>query len=199
VGEARPGRPDDPSSPRPLRLFVAIDPSEEARDAVASAIAPWRSAIPDARWIDRAAWHVTLKFLGAMAPDLVERVRVTIAGAVAEVMPFEASLDGLGRFAVRGRSGVLWAGIGDRSRRLAELALAVDTALTPLAEPERRPLRPHLTVARLRPAGRVPDAFASTEVEPVSFAVDRVCLYRSHLGGGPARYELLAAAPLGTG
>lgn len=178
---------------------MAVDPSEDARDAVASAIAPWRSAIPEARWIDPAAWHVTLKFLGATAPDLLERVRATLAGAVAEVMPFEARLDGLGTFPVRGRSSVLWAGIEDRSHRLAELARAVDTALTPLAVPERRPLHPHLTVARLRPAGRVPDAFASTEVEPVSFAVDRVCLYRSHLGGGTARYELLAAAPLGTG
>jgi len=28
-------------------------------------------------------------------------------------------------------------------------------------------------------------------------AVERVVLYRSHLGAGPARYEILAAAPLG--
>ena len=195
----RAGHPDDPSPTRPLRLFVAVDPSEDVRDAVASAIAPWRGAIPEARWIDPAAWHVTLKFLGATAPHLVERVRGTIAGAVAAVMPFEARLDGLGTFPPRGRSRVLWAGIEDRSGRLAELALAVDTALSPLAEPERRPLHPHLTVARLDPARRIPDAFTSAEVEPVTFAVDRVGLYRSHLGGGPARYELLAAATLGTG
>ena len=121
MGEVRAGL-DDPSPTRPLRLFVAVDPSEDVRDAVASAIAPWRGAIPEARWIDPAAWHVTLKFLGATAPHLVERVRGTIAGAVAAVMPFEARLDGLGTFPPRGRSRVLWAGIEDRSGRLAALA-----------------------------------------------------------------------------
>jgi 2'-5' RNA ligase len=182
VGEARSGRAVDPSPPRPLRLFVAVDPSEEARDAVASAITPWRGAVPEARWTDRAAWHVTLRFLGGTAPDLVE-----------------ARLDRLGTFPARGPARVLWAGIEDRSGRLARLALAVDAALTSLFEPERRPLHPHLTVARLDPPRRVPEALTSTEVEPVTFTVDRVCLYRSHLGGGPPRYELLAAAPLRTG
>ena len=199
MGEARSGRAVDPSPPRPLRLFVAVDPSEEARDAVASAIAPWRGAVPEARWTDRAAWHVTLRFLGGTAPDLVGRVRDLVAGAAAEVPPFEARLDGLGTFPARGPARVLWAGIEDRSGRLARLALAVDAALTSLFEPERRPLHPHLTVARFDPPRRVPEALTSTEVEPVTFTVDRVCLYRSHLGGGPARYELLAAAPLRTG
>jgi 2'-5' RNA ligase len=198
VGEAEDGPAVDPTPQRPVRLFVAVDPPEHARDAVASAIAPWRGSIPEARWIDRTAWHVTLKFLGPTAPGLIGSVRDLIARAAAEVVPFEAGLGGLGAFPLRGPARVLWAGVDDRSGRLAGLALAVDAALAPLAEAERRPLHPHLTVARLHPARRVPEAFAATEVETVTFTVDRVCLYRSHLGGGPVRYERLAAAQLGT-
>ncbi len=197
MGTSRDGRA--PAAQPPLRLFVAVDPSEDARDAVATAILPWRDAVAGARWMDRGAWHVTLKFLGATAPDLAGRVLDLITGAAAGLAPFEARLDGLGAFPVRGPARVLWAGIDDASGHLARLALAVDEALVRLADAERRPLRPHLTVARLHPAGRVPPGFTAAAVEPVAFTVDRVCLYRSHLGGGPARYELLGAALLGIG
>ena len=186
-------------SPRPLRLFVAVDPSEEARDAVADALAPWLDAIPGARWSARDGWHVTLKFLGATAEDQVDRVADLIVGAAADVTSFETRLGGLGAFPVRGPARVVWAGLDDRSGRLAGLALAIDGALAGSFPSERRPLHPHLTLARLDPARRLPDGFVATPVEPVAFAIDRARLYRSHLGGGPPRYELLATAPLSIG
>ncbi len=197
--EARAGRSDEAPVPRPLRLFVAVDLPGEARDAVAAAVEPWRRAIPEARWGEREGWHVTLKFLGDTPPELVGEVTDLIAAAAAGVTAFQTRLDGLGSFPVRGPARVLWVGLDDRPGRLAGLAHAIDAALTPRFEPEQRPLHPHVTVARLHPARRLPDGFAEQVVEPVSFTVDRVHLYRSHLGGGPARYELLAAAPLAGG
>lgn len=184
-------------TPRPLRLFIAVDPSEEACDAVVTALSPWRDAIPGARWGSRDGWHVTLKFLGAAPADQVDRVVEMVSVAAAHVTPFETRLSGLGAFPARGPARVLWAGLDDRSGHLAGLASAIDRALAASFPPERRPLHPHLTVARLDPARRIPDGFVATAVEPVAFPVDRVCLYRSHLGGGPARYELLATEHLG--
>lgn len=195
MAEARAGSADE----RPVRLFVAVDPPEDVRDAVEAAIAPWRRAIPEARWSGREGWHVTLKFLGATAPGQVVRVTGLLAGAAADLSAFATRLDGLGAFPVRGPARVLWAGLDDRSGRLAGLALAIDGALLGVFEPERRPPHPHLTVARLDPARALPRGFTTTAVEPIAFPVERVCLYRSHLGGGPPRYELLATASLGAG
>jgi 2'-5' RNA ligase len=190
--------PTDPA-PRPFRLFVAVDLPADALDAIVAAIEPWRRTIEGARWGDPAGWHVTLKFLGATPPDQVAEVADQIASAAAEVGPFSTRLDGLGAFPVRGPARVLWAGLDDRPGRLAGLALAIDAALAPRYEIERRSLHPHVTVARLDPARRLPDAFTETAVRPVAVEVGRVCLYRSHLGGGPARYEVLASVPLGAG
>ena len=187
----------EPADDRPVRLFVAVDPPEEARDAVEDAIAPWRGAFPEARWSGRDGWHVTLKFLGATPPGRVERVTELLRGTTADLSPFETRLDGLGAFPTQGPARVLWAGLDDRSGRLAGLGLAIDGALLGVFEPERRPPHPHLTVARLDPARALPRGFTATAVEPVAFHVERVCLYRSHLGGGPPRYELLATASLG--
>ena len=55
---------------KPLRLFVAIEVPDGAKDAVARAFAPWREAHPRARWTPRENQHVTLKFLGRTWPRL---------------------------------------------------------------------------------------------------------------------------------
>jgi RNA 2',3'-cyclic 3'-phosphodiesterase len=182
--------------PRPLRLFVAVEPPDAVRDAVEAALAPWRDAIPGARWSARESWHVTLKFLGATPPDLVDRTADAVAEAAGQVTTFETRLTGLGAFPGRGRARVLWAGLDDRSGRLAGLALGVDAVLADIFPPERRPLHPHLTVGRCDPAVRLPERFVETPVASVAFAVDGVSLFRSHLGGGPPRYERLRRVPL---
>ena len=61
--------------------------------------------------------------------------------------------------------------------------------------PEKRPFRPHVTVARLRPRTRPPRA-ADAHLEPLSFHGTAVTLYASQLHPSGARYEALATAPL---
>jgi 2'-5' RNA ligase len=63
-----------------------------------------------------------------------------------------------------------------------------------------KPFRPHLTVARVEGAAaagtarRLVDAAADLEV---ASPVDRLVLFESITGQGPARYEPVATAPLG--
>jgi 2'-5' RNA ligase len=187
------------TTPRPLRLFVAVDLPDDAREAVARAVEPLRRVIPGARWGDRSGWHVTLKFLGSTPPEEVAAVADLVEGVAAGASPFETGLEGLGTFPAHGPARVLWVGLDDRSGRLAGLALAVDAALAPRFELERRPPHPHVTVARLDPPRRVLDALGEAVVAPIRFGVDHIGLYHSHLGGGRPRYELLATARLGTG
>jgi 2'-5' RNA ligase len=67
-----------------------------------------------------------------------------------------------------------------------------------LYEPERRPFRPHATVARLRAGARPPRAAAHLDgPEPVAFAGEAVTLYRSRLSRSGARYEPLERIPIG--
>src|SRR5436190_1874966 len=63
--------------------------------------------------------------------------------------------------------------------------------------PEKRAFTPHLTVARFQPQVAVGEALAGLEVESRAFDVDRIVLYRSHLGRPAPRYEPLEEFPLG--
>ena len=179
-----------------LRLFVAFDVAAEAVDVIESAIGPWRSEFPDARWVPRENWHITVKFLGQTWPRLEGWVRERVGDAASSLRPVGTRLTGLGCFPSPGRARVLWAGIDDGPGRLAEIALALDAALAREFKPETRAFSAHLTVARSDPPLRLPAAFGETRVEPVAFRVERLTLYRSHLRRPAPWYEPLATFPL---
>jgi 2'-5' RNA ligase len=87
---------------------------------------------------------------------------------------------------------VLTVALEDGDGTLAALRIdVVDRLATALGwEPEPRPFRPHVTVARVRRGAR-PRIRDLPDAPQASFAGEAVVLYRSHLGGGPARYEAL--------
>ena len=182
---------------RPVRLFVAVEIPEPARDVAWKAFAPWREEFPRARWVPRENWHVTLKFLGATWPRLLDWVVEEVGGVARGGRAFEARLGGVGAFPSLGRARVLWAGVEDRSGAMPELAAALDASLAREFKAEKRAFRSHLTVARSEPPLKLPEAFASTGLESQRFTVERLVLYRSHLQRPAPRYETLRSFPLG--
>lgn len=180
----------------PLRLFVAADVPEQVRSLVADAVAPLRARFPKARWVPVQNQHVTLKFLGATWPRLVEWVTASIGDIAAEHEAFETHVIGLGAFPNDRRARVLWAGLDDPRSGFAGLAASLDEALAREFKPEKRPFTPHLTVARFDPQ------VALGDLPPVAsppFAVDRIVVYRSHLRRPAPVYEALATFGLGRG
>ena len=176
---------------KPLRLFVAVEVPAEAKAVVAAAIEPLRRDFPAARWAPEENWHVTMKFLGATYPRLVTWVQGSLDEAAAGIAAFRTRIVGVGAFPSARRARVVWAGLDDRSGRLAGLALAIDAVLAAEFRPETRPFRAHLTVARSDPPLELPDTFGAAPLESEPFRVGRIVLFRSHLGRPAPRYEAL--------
>lgn len=184
---------------RPWRCFVAVPIAEELRAELATAVERIRAADPaqDAafRWTDRQGWHVTLAFLGATPADAVPRIAEAMRSAASGVGPFRLATGGLGAFPSQRRARVIWYRILDAEGRLESLARAVRREL---AIEDGGPFRAHLTLARARAerGATLDEGLLTAELPEGAIAVDRLVLYRSHLGRGPARYESLAEAPL---
>lgn len=185
---------------RPLRLFVAVRPPRRHVDAVAGVVRTLEASIPGARWADAANLHVTLKFLGATPPDALDAVVAACRTAAARPAPSEVAIAGLGAFPSVRRARVVWAGVRDPDRLLRRLAGRLDRKLAPLGFiAEKREFHAHLTLARLRAPAPVGDALAAAslpELDP--FTVSEIVLYRSHLSPRGARYEAVAAFPVGS-
>ena len=178
-----------------MRCFVAVDLSSEVRAAVADVQARVRAAAPraDVRWLDPHAFHLTLKFLGAVRDERVAAVSAALESAVA-APPIELEARGLGAFPTIRRPRVLWAGIAVGVPRLAALAAAVERVLVPLGFPsEGRPFQAHLTLGRVRSprdAGALAKAIeAEGAVALGAWTVDEVVLYQSHLKPTGAVHE----------
>ena len=182
------------------RCFVGVPIGQPLdRDLRASLAALQAAASADAdelRWIDPQEWHLTLAFMGPTAEEEIPRLIEALNDVAANHAPFAIPTGGLGAFPSRREVRILWYGLADRSRRLAELAIAVRIAVDCETA---SPFRAHLTLARAR-GDRGVTLPATTWKVPMpagSLAVEELVLYRSQLGSGPAKYETLATVPLG--
>ena len=182
------------------RLFAALDLPVPVRDALG---AFGRAAAEDdfaLRAVGEDALHVTLAFLGHRPLDEIEPAREAVRAAAAvasEPGSLELSLGEPLWLAPR-RPHVLTVEVLDGSGGLLfVLQERVVAALVDAVgyEPERRRFRPHVTVARVRHGAR-PRMRGLPEAPKASFAGAAVTLYRSYLGGGPARYEPLERVSL---
>ena len=180
-----------------MRLFVALVPLPAVLDEVATAVERVRDRIPDLRWAARQQWHLTLAFLGEVAPDTVPNLSDRLARAARRHEPMPLAFAGAGRFDGR----VLWLGVRGARQPLSALAGSVGAAARRIGiAVQDRAYRPHLTLARsnepvdLRPLVDELRGFEGTEWSPAE-----VELIRSRLGKGPPVYETVGRWPLGRG
>ncbi|MEX2322864.1 MAG: RNA 2',3'-cyclic phosphodiesterase [Acidimicrobiia bacterium] len=179
------------------RVFLGVPLADEARHALASAI---RRALPDGipgRPVRPQEWHLTLRFLGEVDDPTVDRVMAAMDGT--DLGPrFTIRLGGLGAFPKASAAQVLWVGMLEGAERATLLAERADEALVAAGlEPQDRPYRPHLTVARLRPSESVSWVIGGAAAIDVRWEVDRVVLYETRLRRGGARYREVEEFPLG--
>jgi len=181
-----------------VRIFVAVFPPLEVREALAAA-ARELPVVGEVRWIRPENVHLTLKFLGDIPEDDLDRIAQALDSLRPRHGPFEARLSSFGGFPSARRARIVWAGIGEGSEPLRALARDVEASLEPLGfERENRAYVPHLTLGRAR--GR-PVALEDVESpSPIpGFGVRDVDLVESVLGGGGAAYTTLATYPLSEG
>jgi 2'-5' RNA ligase len=98
---------------------------------------------------------------------------------------------------------VLWYGLTDADGVAASLAKGIRRTLSPMVPglDDGSPFRPHVTLGRAK-AERGVDLvswIAGRAVPTGVVPLERVILYRSHLGRGPAHYEPLGGVTVGTG
>jgi RNA 2',3'-cyclic 3'-phosphodiesterase len=171
------------------RLFVAL----ELPAAVRADLAAFGHAAAERdralRPVAQDAMHLTLAFLGHRPPEEIDPARAAVR-AVDAAAPALALGDPL--WLSPRRPHVLTIALEDADGTLATLRADVVARLADALPwtPEERPFRPHITVARVRREAR-PRRRDMPDRPRASFAGEAIVLYRSHLGGGPARHEAL--------
>lgn len=176
------------------RLFIAVDPSDSAREAIARAC----RGLEGARWTRPEQFHVTLRFLGSVETAAVPRIAAALRDV--DVPAFDLEAKGFGVFPSLRAPRVLWTGLlPPEPLEALHAAVEARVAATRAAAADEKRFSPHLTIARL-------DGTRGSAVRewierrgPFSagpWQVETVFLYASTLTASGAIHRKLESYPL---
>lgn len=157
-----------------MRLFIAIDLSEEIKDALMDIQDTMQTHGIRGRRTSPENMHLTLAFIGEFAdPDLVKSAMERV-----EIRPFEIRLEGIGAF-----RDLWWAGLDDCPPLMA-VTKRLRRALAEEDIPfDRKKFSPHITLMR-RASGVLTDGSDEelTAHDGLAMMVDHISLMRSDRG-----------------
>lgn len=185
----------------PARVFVGLALPAELATPLAEAAA---RALPARSFrLARAdGLHLTLVFLGNVAPERLGPLEAALVEACAPLAAPRLELDAPGGFPALEAARVLWVGVRELAPgrlvavREAVLGACARTGL-PLAAAERERFHPHLTLARPRARSAAAPAPFLELVPRGRFTATEAVLFESRREAGGTRYLARARAGFG--
>lgn len=172
-----------------MRCFVGLPLPDELRSAaervrrlICETDASWAAE----KWVPVENLHITVRFLGDVAPELVDPVTAAIAGAVGSTASFELRCTGVRARPSTGRSTMLWLSFDDPTTECGLLVDRIGGQLEPLGYPRgQRAFMAHATLVRTRKprcaASVVEAANTLPELRKLTVSDPPVTLYESRL------------------
>ena len=188
----------------PIRAFLAIELPQGTLELIEGVKERLRPAVQGIRWTRAEGMHLTVKFLGDLSPDDVDRISEVVGRSTMDVAPMKLTLDAPGVFPSLKKPRVLWLGVGGEIDRLAALQGAIESDLERECgfPGEKRSFKAHLTLGRARDRGGVISSAGdllemAENLGSHRFDARELILFRSELKPGGAVYTKLARFPFG--
>ncbi|MGQ9478296.1 MAG: RNA 2',3'-cyclic phosphodiesterase [Candidatus Bipolaricaulia bacterium] len=183
-----------------MRAFFCIELDEPIKDGLNGLIQTLKREptlkAAKVSWVKRENLHVTLKFLGEIAPEQIEELKLAaeVAWADGGGKPFSLGLDLLGAFPNPQRPRVIWVGSSAPPREIIRLYERLEKELHPLGfPPEGKPYTPHVTLGRVKGGTRMGSGLAQVKLAPFRFIAEArgLTLMESQLDPAGAIYRPL--------
>ncbi len=182
-----------------VRAFLAFEVPENLKAELAEQQGRLRRELPRARWTRPQGQHLTLKFLGEVAPTVLAKLTADLAPRLQGLGPVAVRLHGTGFFPSPQRPRVSWVG-GSAEGAEPVVAAVEDAAASVGFARERRSWSLHLTQARLdapwprSAVTRFLEWGDGLNLGP--FTCRELVLFQSRLQPGGAVYTALERLPL---
>lgn len=178
-----------------MRVFVAIEIDELIRKRLSDVIEELRPLHERVRGIRPENLHITLKFLGEIKEERIEKIKKVLKEIADSTGQFNLMIKGVGQFPENKRPRVIWAGIED-CRELISLQERIEKALSKLGfKKEEREFQGHITLARVKESEgieRLREAISRLGKRDFGdMEVKEFVLMKSELGPEGARYKRL--------
>lgn len=173
--------------------FVAIPLPEYIKEYFAE----WQKALKERLsyklWPHMEDLHITLKFLGPVAPDALQKLQKELS-AIQQLEAFTLKVGTIGTFGNPRNPRVLWAGV-EKNKPLVLLQEWVEEcAITAGFAKENREYRPHITLAKKWAEGKMNNSFFAEINEQYiwerEMEVNEIVIYQIFPSRSP-KYEIV--------
>jgi len=184
-----------------IRTFIAIELNKEIQEALSKSQARLKSTGADVKWVAPGNIHLTLRFLGNLTFEDIEKIK-NILGEIGHIEKcFSIYIAGLGAFPKIDYPRIIWADINKGKDELIKMSEILESKLKTKGFPKAdRPFSAHITIGRVRsPLKRKELASYLNNVDwqdNLEMMVDKITLFESTLTPKGPVYSPLCQVPL---
>lgn len=183
-----------------LRTFIAVELDKQIIEELTQALNLFKSTQADVKWVNPPNAHITLKFLGEVQEQKIEKISQIIKESSCGFKPFVLTLQSLGAFPTLNSPRVIWIGAVSQDNILEKLAETIEINLVSLHFPkEKRGFKSHITIGRVRSnknKAELINLLRNLEIAKKEMLVKTVTLFKSTLSPKGSIYERLSVASL---
>lgn len=156
-----------------IRTFIGVQVPTRVTNNVSRVIGKLDATGAKYNWVVPENLHVTLNYAGDVLDREVHELCQKLKQTIQVHEPFELSLNGVNGFPTSEQPRVLWIGVDDGAEAMANLNRSIEDTLSDWGvNKDRNPYAPHMTMGRLKKAGRWNEKM-----------LDLVHRHRNHDGG----------------
>ena len=146
------------------------------------------------RWVPRENLHITLRFIGSVAKDQEEQIKVSVESVCNRQQAFSIVLGNFSYFKRRRKPAVIFVDLL-KFEKLAELVQQLNEYLVEVGSPDFQNFKPHLTLGRIKRL-RDEDAFFEImknhqQTHAQQIQVNGIIFYESILKPEGPEYKIL--------
>jgi 2'-5' RNA ligase len=172
-----------------IRLFVALNIPQDTKEEIIRLRNGVINNPLDYKWEPPAKLHLTLKFIGEVEENLVEKIKSEIS-FIYEYKVFNCSFSKFGFFYMRKVPRILWLGL-NINKEIFDLDKRLNQELVKFHIPEeKKKFKPHLTLMRVKKKldKNFINSFENCKLPDTEFYGDSVSLIKSELSSGGSTY-----------
>lgn len=179
-----------------MRTFLAIPVPEEIKQFAQHIRESLAAVRPDVKWVEYENYHLTLKFLGDIKPELVKPITSNMELAGESCPSFQLFLNHIGFFPTKNRPRVIWLGMDGETEKAEFLGERVDAFLSNLGFEAEKKRNFHLTLGRIRSDHNQDEllkksAALSKTIREQRFMINEFRLMESRLSQAGPQYSVL--------
>lgn len=184
-----------------IRTFICIEIPEAVKERIADLQGELKKLDAQVSWVKPANIHLTVKFLGPVAPSRIVTIRQVVERVANSCHPFEVEVAQTGCFPSPRNPKVLWVGLSQVPNQLQQLQQTIEEQLATAGFPrEAKRFSPHLTIGRVRSprgASAVAEKLIASVFGAQTFSATEVIVMRSDLSPSGSVYTPQARIQLG--